>query len=396
MSKILMISPILTHPTNRGNRARVLDLTVELQSKGNQIDFLYLHKGKNESLVETIDFFGKENFYIHKSKKRNYKAFISPLLYFLVKLKVISPEKAFNYSIDQLYDVSVLPLLKTLHKKNKYAAVIVEYALLSKYLDSFSNDVTKIIDTHDKLSERWKVYYSKGIRPRGYSVSKLDEKKGLERADVIIAIQSIEANYFKEICNKRVVTYGFKIPHNSIDEKQLVLHNILYIAARNPLNEAAIDWFLECIYPLLLDHNKSFKITIGGSICSYLDEKEKLPNACKLLGYIEDIKEFYSLGSIVINPMLSGTGLKIKSIEAISYKKYLVTTPIGCEGLEDWKNQAFLVAEDIKSFAHKIILIYENSKIREELDIKNDLFIQNWNAVQNQEITSLVNMIEGK
>ena len=53
------------------------------------------------------------------------------------------------------------------------------------------------------------------------------------------------------------------------------------------------------------------------------------------LGHKENIEKEYAEATVVINPAWIGTGLKIKTVEALARGKALVTTPKGIEGLPD-------------------------------------------------------------
>lgn len=391
-NKILIISPILTHPATAGHKARVLDICLSFKEKGYDLDYLYLYKGKRENTEKTKAFFGSNNFYSYKSRHRNYRSIFLPFLYTLAKKGFISSKKIFNYPIDYWFDKGIINLITTLSDKNRYNAVIVEYVFYSKCLDYFPSKTKKIIDTHDKYANRWRIFYDNNIAPFGLSTSVTEEQKGLNRADVTIAIQQNEAEYFRSISNHLVITYGYKIRKKKV--KHLPFSNkILFIAANHILNNKGIIKFINESFPILLKKTPDTQLIIGGSICSYLKNKKKHPNI-QLLGIVDKIEEFYSLGAIVINPMPSGTGLKIKSIEALSYSKYLVTTASGAEGLKTDINKAFLVANNSEEFANHIIEIIEKEKTRQELSKNIKLFIKEWNETIDKNFNKLVDFIE--
>lgn len=390
--KILIISPILTHPATAGHKARVLDICLSFKEKGYDLDYLYLYKGKGENIEETKAFFGPDNFYSYKSRHRNYRSIFLPFLYTLAKKGIISSKKIFNYPIDYWFDEGIIDLLTTLSTENNYNTVIVEYVFYSKCLKYFPSKTKKVIDTHDKFANRWRIFYDNNIPPFGLSTSVTEEQKGLNRADITIAIQQNEAEYFRSICNHSVLTYGFKI-RDKVMKKQPFTNKLLFIASNHALNNKGIIKFLEESFPLVLKRNPSTQLVIGGSICSFLEKnRPKHPNI-QLLGIVDKIKDFYSTGTIVINPMPSGTGLKIKSIEALSYSKYLVTTTSGAEGLEKGINKAFLVANNSKEFAHHIIEIIENEKLRQQLNKNIKLFIREWNKNIDENFNKLINFI---
>ena len=51
------------------------------------------------------------------------------------------------------------------------------------------------------------------------------------------------------------------------------------------------------------------------------------------MGRIDRIEDFYSAVDVAINPMIAGTGLKIKTVEAMNFGVPIVSTISGSEGL---------------------------------------------------------------
>ena len=69
---------------------------------------------------------------------------------------------------------------------------------------------------------------------------------------------------------------------------------------------------------------------------------------------MEDLALAYGSAEVVVNPMQFGTGLKIKTLEALGYARALVTTPCGATGLEEGAGTAFQMASDARSFADEV------------------------------------------
>ena len=63
------------------------------------------------------------------------------------------------------------------------------------------------------------------------------------------------------------------------------------------------------------------------------------------LAEMQDMKPAYDSATLIVNPVLFGTGLKVKSIEALGYSKPLDTTSVGAEGLEYGVDSAFYMKD---------------------------------------------------
>jgi hypothetical protein len=70
-------------------------------------------------------------------------------------------------------------------------------------------------------------------------------------------------------------------------------------------------------------------MVVAGGICKHIPDT---PGLIKL-GFVKELHTFYDAIDIALNPMVGGTGLKIKTVEPLSYGKPVLTTPSGAQGL---------------------------------------------------------------
>ena len=146
---------------------------------------------------------------------------------------------------------------------------------------------------------------------------------------------------------------------------------MLYVASDNEHNKLAAKWFFERVYPLL---QFSLKIVVIGKIVDHFSD---FPNVEKIR-YAEDLDVYYSNAKIALCPMLTGTGLKIKVIEAMSYGLPIVCNERGVDGLFNKTNNGCLVTNDEKQFAtyiHK--LINEDGFYKINADFSKAYFLEN-------------------
>jgi glycosyltransferase involved in cell wall biosynthesis len=85
---------------------------------------------------------------------------------------------------------------------------------------------------------------------------------------------------------------------------------------------------------------------------------------------------------VVINPISTGTGLKIKNIEALGYGKPLVTTSVGAVGMENGSHSAFLAADTAQDFANAVIGLLQDSKVYRRFSMSGYQFAKEWNRQQ--------------
>jgi len=88
------------------------------------------------------------------------------------------------------------------------------------------------------------------------------------------------------------------------------------------------------------------------------------PNGLLVLGNLEMIEDAYARATVVINPVKFGTGLPIKTIEALGYGRPVVSTPAGARGIEKDFEGAILVAKDEDKFAELVLALLSSAVAR--------------------------------
>ena len=110
-----------------------------------------------------------------------------------------------------------------------------------------------------------------------------------------------------------------------------------------------------------------------------------------IIGLVDDLDDFYRRIDIAINPMVGGTGLKIKSLEALSYGKALLATEDAMVGIPS--NDAYHKAKSITEMVGSLAAL---SNARYELLLKNskDVFDQ-YNGEHISNFKTLFGWING-
>jgi len=267
-----------------------------------------------------------------------------------------------HLTIDAWYNEGLDEIIKQLHASHLYTAVFVEYVFMSKALLNFDNSVLKIIDTHDLFTDRHLIYINAGISDTFFSTTHEEEARGLDRADLVIAIQDKERIQFQAMTKKQVMTVGHKIALAKPGSRVKHRYNILYVGSGNTSNIQGIQNFINNVFPRVTSSITNAVLLIAGDVCSHIDSTE----GCRLLGEIRDIKYAYEQADLVINPGIIGTGLKIKTIEALGFSKPMVSTNHSVEGIDTYQN-AFFTADTDEQFSDCIIKLLQNDNLYSEM-----------------------------
>jgi hypothetical protein len=217
-------------------------------------------------------------------------------------------------------------------------ALITQFVLLSRCHLGISGNTMRVIDADNIFAGRREAFAATGLDYWWFSTSQQDEDECLRRADLLISIQSEEASTL----SSRSGVDAIVVPHVTCPKvcPPATGMNLLYVGSANPVNINAIGWFVSTGLPKLRTAGLDVELTICGGVGAHL---QQCPGVI-LAGVLGDLEQAYADAAVVLNPAAVGTGVSIKSLEAIAHGKCLVTTLAGAAGISDIDRVARVVA----------------------------------------------------
>lgn len=103
---------------------------------------------------------------------------------------------------------------------------------------------------------------------------------------------------------------------------------LLFVGTNFFANVEAVRFIIE-----KLSSQSKFPIKIVGSVCDYF-KCRLMPENVEFVGKVDDLAPWYRGAIAMLLPILSGSGLKTKTIEALSYGKYIIGSPEAFEGID--------------------------------------------------------------
>ena len=353
--RILVISPTPTHPTTAGNRARILAMIDSLRGMGHQVHLLFIrHESGDDATMRTYhkEQFTSISYTLPKRHRTRLQRVAEAIRHRLI------PDSRYALMIDDWFNDWALPYIRALQEEKQFDVVLCEYVFFSKALTCFSSDVLKLIDTHDIVGNRHELFLKTGNRPVWFSTSPREEGRGLDRAHAIIAIQEHERAYFERITQARTFTIGHLLSVEKVYQGAGEGQTILFVGSQNTINVDAYRYFVEQVFPLLRLRLPNVTLLLAGRICGEVEDQAGVEK----LGPLVDLREAYARADVAINPCQFGTGLNIKSVEALGYGMPLVTSPAGARGM-DAAEAGFLVADTPLAFAEAVARICGDSAL---------------------------------
>lgn len=356
--KILFFYPENPILQIQGNNSRVTVLLKYFKERNIQVDFVsektdaftpaVMQEVINAGLIENgylLERRGRKNnqlnyffnYSIYNKYEKNFRVFNRLLFGYKDIFNEVLQERVYDFIFISYVDWSELIKRNPLAKKSRL-----------------------ILDTHDFLTSQYnKKQNINEISWFNLPVYFEKEINYLNLFDDILAISIEEKYLFSQFTNKRVHYLPHTLKNNTLAKKDEATIDVLLVASDNRHNVDSAKWFFENVFPLI---GSNVKFTVVGKICNHIEVEAS--NLTKMI-YVEDLHELYTQTRICICPMVTGTGIKIKVVEALSYGLPVVCNERGVDGLLNKTNNGCLVTNDANEFAAYITKLLNDSSFYE-------------------------------
>jgi glycosyltransferase involved in cell wall biosynthesis len=273
-------------------------------------------------------------------------------------------------------------ILKHLLKTQKFDAVILEnlttlnaISLIRKY----DKAVKIIYDAHNVDTNLAKAALAKNeILPGRLRAINKSEQSLYKIVDAVFACSDDDKETFVKM-NKgelkvETVPNGVNIPEKKYNEavnaektQFLIFCGSLWSVP----NAEGLHWFCKKIWPLVLNEFPGLKLLVVG----IGDLPQKYAEAYNTLsteftGGVDDVKPWYNKAAISVVPLLTGSGTRLKILEAMGLGVPVISTTIGAEGIKYMDDKEIIIADKENDFANKIIALLKDKNKRERLSVE--------------------------
>lgn len=219
----------------------------------------------------------------------------------------------------------------------------------------------------------WKLRFMEWVARRSRATAR---KVELENSFGFSAMTFISADDMSRVTAdvpKYLVPLFFKKTMVQYSRKSKERFNVLWMGGFGWYpNAEGINWFVNSIYPLLRDRLETEHIALHFCGSHPPDDLRKLHDGRNVFvhGFVDNIEEMLSEAHLLIVPLLSGAGIRVKIIEAMSAGIPVLSTSKGCEGIgaEDGRN--IIVRDDPVAFAEEIVRVARDPDRLQTLSIE--------------------------
>lgn len=372
-NNILLITHTNFLKNNAGNNAYIFNIAKILKKLDFTIDFLTM----NNFILHDFDNFNDLN------KKYN----LINNFYLLDKENYTSNN--YLYSHNSWVNDQFIEYFQNIISKNKYSYILSNYIEMTD-LFRFTkiNNKTKIINIMHDCSTMQCFFNDNNYDEIGINFE--NEIKLLQYYDDILCISNDEKYVFEKFYKNKSfywLPYFCEFKKFNIQNKEI---DCLFMGSNNVYNFNSIIWFFEKVYSLI---NQRINLTICGKVGDMIKEQKPdiyekmLKNNVKFLGFIENLDELYSKTKIAIVPMFDGTGLKIKTITAMSYGLPVVGTYAAIDGFADKNENPCLITNNEVEFAKYINILLNDKNFYNQKSKEIEIYFKKYFSVDKAKMT---------
>ncbi|MBL4677802.1 MAG: glycosyltransferase family 4 protein [Mucilaginibacter sp.] len=268
-----------------------------------------------------------------------------------------------SYNIEKYYNAGFEKLLFRNLVDNEYDIIQLEGIFVAPYLSIIrKNSKAKIIfrahniehQVWEKLAQQksdpFKKWYLKLLakRIKNYELSLLNSFDG------IVAFTGQDKQSFVSFGARTPITVlpiGVDLSRYKPNFNKTDFSSLFFLGSLDWLpNREGVEWFMDNFHKELTDGDLKAKLYVAGhNIPEEYDDYEVLGKVF-IHGEVDDALEFVNSKAIMIVPLLSGGGMRVKIVEGMAMQKCIISTSLGAEGINIENGENIIIANNVDEF----------------------------------------------
>lgn len=404
--KILWLSHFVPYPPKGGCFQRSYNLIKQVSRENNVYLVALRHKDKSTHPESEVKKAKKElEKYCKKVFIIDIKSFSGLNIYYLALKSIFTgdPLTVNLFKSKEMHD-----LIKKLTKEINFDIAHYDTISLAEYFND-TGSIPKFLTHHgiESFMVRRRMKNETSILKKLYFLVESNklrkyEKNNCYKYNLNIMVSEDDKYMLKEISpNSRMdvvengVDIEFFLPKNNHENT-----NSLIFAGRldQYSNMDAILYFCRNIWPIVRERFPKIRFSIiGNNPPRKLLELAENDERIEVLGYVDDVRPYFSKATISVCPIRDGGGTRIKILDAMAMGMPIISTSIGCEGIDITPGENVLIANTTEDFIESLERITTDENLRKnlsELARKNVENKYSWNII-GEKLNNYYNLFNG-
>lgn len=236
----------------------------------------------------------------------------------------------------------------------------------------------------------------RSVRSRLAAQTKLYEQEISVMVNAIACISDLDSQWYSDASTKipvRTILPGIR--EYTMQEHLPTHDSIGFLGSLDwEPNRRGVEWFLQKVWPIIKHRAPNARFEIAGRGSSDFCASINIPDGVVCVGEVESIQMFYNRQDLLVSPLFSGSGVRIKLLEAFACSKAVVTTSQGAEGLHHSAADVYYLADTAEQFAEACTLLLSKEELRQQLGNAARTYVReqySWDAALHN-ITELYRM----
>ncbi len=355
--RLLLLCKKFPWPLHDGEAIAIYGLLKELSALGHEITVLAMgtpkHPARTDSLPEDVRALARWETVEVDTRIRPLAALgnllFSPLPYVLERFK----------------SAAFAARLRELLTEKKYDVVQFEGIFPALYLSEVRkhSGAKAILRGHNLEHEIWLRLAREATNPlKKFYLNVLAHRmERFERThatgfDGLAPITARDLARFRELSYESpalVVPAGADLGRLRPERERIEYPGVFHLGSMDWLpNQEGVEWFLEKVWPGLAEKHPDWRFSVAGRNMppEFAERAARVPGV-EVVGEVEDAVSFTNRHALLVVPLRSGGGMRVKLVEALALGKTVVSTSIGAEGLEARHGEHLLLADSPEEFA---------------------------------------------
>ena len=247
-------------------------------------------------------------------------------------------------------------------------AVYFNHLDAANYSDLIPKNIVRVLDQHNVVSSQVQslqnsdmAWYRRAILRREFQVLQKIEPKLCNEMTLCLACSGVDANSLRSL---GVIAPIAEVP-NGVDTSEFSMnsnhskraHEIIFVGTMDYLPcDQGMWYFLNSILPLIHAVYSDLHVkVIGRNPSRRIREFASRDHRIHVSGRVDDVRPHVRNAKVCIVPLLSGSGTRLKILEAFALGTPVVSTTIGAEGLAATHGKHILVSDSVAGFAQYVL-----------------------------------------
>ena len=249
--------------------------------------------------------------------------------------------EAEEFDVVHVESIFLTPYVPLIRKYSKAQVILrahnVEHLIWRRVAQSCGNPV-----------KRWYLKHL-SLTLRAYELEHLNDYDG------VVCITHNDADYFRANgCRKPVTCIPFGVKPVEMPQVEVEPNSLFHIGAMDWIpNQESVRWLIDEVWPVVHREVPQARLYLAGRKMpqQWMDAQIE---GITVVGEVPDALQFIGSKQINVVPLLSGSGIRVKIIEAMSVGKTVITTAMGAQGIDYTDGKDLIVANTPQEFAQQI------------------------------------------